>query len=88
MKAIMEAAERVGAKSPRNSTKSQVLSVNIDDVETDSWAEHGFDILSNVIWAEISRAIIDDLGSSVFAAGKPDEFRKVSIYDLSHFSHD
>jgi len=32
--------------------------------------------MANVIWAEISHAIMDELGSVVFAAGKPDEFRK------------
>ncbi|EJD02931.1 COG complex component [Fomitiporia mediterranea MF3/22] len=71
MKPIMEAAEQVASKSRQ---KSSVLSVDITNAEGST--EYGFDILSNVIWAEVSRAIMDDLGSSVFAAGKPDEFRK------------
>lgn len=37
----------------------------------------GFEMLANVIWAEFGRAIMDEMGSSVFAAGRPDEFRMV-----------
>jgi conserved oligomeric Golgi complex subunit 2 len=37
----------------------------------------GFEVLANVIWAEVARALMDELGSSLFAAGRPDEFRKV-----------
>ena len=37
----------------------------------------GFEVLANVIWAEIARALMDELGSALFAAGRPDEFRKV-----------
>jgi len=36
----------------------------------------GFSILANVVWTELSRAIQDEIGGSVFSAGKPDEFRK------------
>ena len=39
----------------------------------------GFDIMANVVWAEIGQAIMDELGSVVFAAGKTDEFRKVTL---------
>lgn len=46
---------------------------NIDDAMEDN----KFDILANVMWAEISRAVTDELGSSVFAVGKPDDFREV-----------
>jgi hypothetical protein len=33
--------------------------------------------MANVVWAEIGQAIMDELGSVIFAAGKTDEFRKV-----------
>ncbi|EMD37937.1 hypothetical protein CERSUDRAFT_50066 [Gelatoporia subvermispora B] len=38
--------------------------------------ESGFEIMANVIWSEVGRAVMDELGSVVFAAGKPEEFRK------------
>lgn len=37
----------------------------------------GFNLLANVIWVEISRAITDELGPTVFAVGKLDDFHKV-----------
>lgn len=37
----------------------------------------GFEIMANVVWAEVGRALMDELGSVIFAAGRPDEFRKV-----------
>lgn len=41
--------------------------------------EEGFDIIGRVLWAEIGRAIMDELGSIIFAAGRPDDFQKVSL---------
>jgi hypothetical protein len=38
----------------------------------------GFEIMANVVWAEFGRAIMDEMGSIVFAAGSPGEFRKVT----------
>lgn len=35
-----------------------------------------FQIMANVAWAEFGKAIMDELGGVVFAAGRPDEFRK------------
>lgn len=37
----------------------------------------GYNLLSNVVWDEIGRSIIDEIGAQVFAAGKPTELRKV-----------
>jgi conserved oligomeric Golgi complex subunit 2 len=39
----------------------------------------GFEIMSNVVWAEIGRALMDELGALIFAAGKPAEFKSVSL---------
>lgn len=36
-----------------------------------------FDLFAGVLWPEISKAIIDQLGNSIFAAGRPDELHKV-----------
>ncbi|KAI4519958.1 COG complex component [Schizophyllum commune Loenen D] len=37
---------------------------------------HGFEIMANVVWAEFGNSIIEELGTVVFAAGRPNEFRK------------
>ncbi|CAE6539818.1 unnamed protein product [Rhizoctonia solani] len=34
------------------------------------------EIVANVVWAELARALMDELGSTVFAVGRPDEFRQ------------
>lgn len=41
--------------------------------------KEGFEIMANVVWAEFGRSIIDEMGGVVFAAGRPDEFRKVRL---------
>ncbi|KAF7304568.1 Conserved oligomeric Golgi complex subunit 2-like [Mycena chlorophos] len=38
--------------------------------------EDGFQIMGNVVWEEFGRSIMDELGLVVFAAGRPNEFRK------------
>ncbi|KAI6131677.1 oligomeric golgi complex component, COG2-domain-containing protein [Pisolithus croceorrhizus] len=64
---IMEIAERLSSKV---STRSVESSGNeLGDRSTD-----GFDLMANVIWPEFGLAIMNELGSVVFAAGKPDEF--------------
>ncbi|WVW86287.1 hypothetical protein I302_108329 [Kwoniella bestiolae CBS 10118] len=35
-----------------------------------------FDFFSNIVWPEIAGALIDNLGSTIFAAGRPDELHK------------
>lgn len=37
-----------------------------------------FDFFARVYWPEISAAIVENLGSVIFAAGRPDELHKVS----------
>ena len=49
---------------------------SIPDNEMDD-DKKGFQILTNVVWSEISRAIVDEIGSVVFAAGRPNNFCKV-----------
>lgn len=55
-------------------------------VEVSTRAGDSFDIMANVIWPEIGQAIMDELGSVVFAAGKPDEFLKV-IYHFTGYGN-
>jgi conserved oligomeric Golgi complex subunit 2 len=63
LKRILDIAERLSARIGREG-----------DGAVDA---RGFEVLANVIWAEIARALMDELGSALFAAGRPDEFRKV-----------
>jgi hypothetical protein len=85
LKAIMEAAERVCVKSGSrrsafaSSTQVAISALSTPALEKSNKRESAgnFDILANVVWAEVARSIMDELGSVVFAAGKPDEFRKV-----------
>lgn len=47
----------------------------------DAWNSEarGFEILANVVWTEIGRAITDELGQIIFAAGRPEDFQKVRV---------
>jgi hypothetical protein len=71
LKRILDIAERLSARIGREG-----------DGAVDA---RGFEVLANVIWAEIARALMDELGSALFAAGRPDEFRKVR-WSLQIFS--
>ena len=76
MKRVMEIAEKVGVKSTSRSSvgKMALLGSNPPPQKEQLY---GFEIMANVVWAEIGKAIMDELGNVVFAVGKPDEFRKV-----------
>jgi conserved oligomeric Golgi complex subunit 2 len=63
MKRIMDIAERIGSR--------------IGQEEDGAVDAKGFEVLANVVWAEIARSLMDELGSALFATGRPDEFRKV-----------
>ncbi|KAL6300485.1 COG complex component [Sparassis latifolia] len=70
LKRIMEIAESVCVRSgARTSPLLGAAPVRAQE-------SRGFEIMANVVWAEVGRAVVDELGSVVFAAGKPDEFRK------------
>lgn len=94
---VMEVAEAVcvrsgsGARSAGSASNGAVSPVSVPvppttiaTTTTTSEAD-GFEILANVVWAEIGRAIMDELGSTVFAAGRPDEFRRVCPISISFF---
>lgn len=71
---IMEATDNI-----RNKSNNPIVgkeSVDKQDPYSPSVNEKGFSILGNVVWEELSRAIQDEIGGIVFAAGRPDEFRK------------
>ena len=72
---VMTIAETISQKGNRNGAA---------DKKTDDSKEwEGFEIMANVIWAAFGRSIMDELGGVVFAAGKPDEFRKVCLTSTS-----
>ena len=66
---IMQLAGKVSVKSLRGINPSQTKDVQVN--------EKGFHILANVVWDEFAQAIIEELGSTVFSVGRPNEFRKV-----------
>ncbi|KAH9051485.1 COG complex component [Lactarius vividus] len=65
VKRIMDIAERISAR----------IGQRADEVD-DGASAKGFEIFANVVWAELARALMDELGSTLFAAGRPDEFRR------------
>jgi len=73
LKKLAEFAEAICVKS--GSRKSRVLPLHSPSGTQEP--RKGFEVMANVVWAETGRAIMDELGSVVFAAGKTDEFRKV-----------
>ncbi|TCD60067.1 hypothetical protein EIP91_010785 [Steccherinum ochraceum] len=80
LKRVMDAAERACVKTVANSGggTNGLLSALVKSQKPEQEGQKGdrFAIMANVVWAEIGKAIIDELGNVVFAAGKPDEFRK------------
>ncbi|KDQ21263.1 hypothetical protein BOTBODRAFT_197088 [Botryobasidium botryosum FD-172 SS1] len=48
----------------------------------DEGPQQGFQIMARVVWAEIGKAVMDELGSAVFAVGRPDDFQK--NYSIVH----
>jgi hypothetical protein len=76
LKKLAESAEVICVKS--GSRKPRVLSLPSAPNTKEQGPRKGFDIMTNVVWVEIGQAIMDELGSVVFAAGKTDDFRKVT----------
>lgn len=73
---IMEIAERVSLKAGSTNLQLTLALGNYDLGEAQQASAGGFEIMTNVVWAEIGRAIMDELGNVVFAPGNPNEFRK------------
>lgn len=83
LKKIMEIGQRICEKTvPGEKSKdlNRVLGQGKDKDKVgikENGSNEGFEILANAVWAEFGRAIMDEMGGAVFAAGRPDEFRKV-----------
>lgn len=79
---IMEITERVSLKAGSTKSQSGISLGNYDLGDAQQVSADGFEIMTNVVWAEIGRAIMDELGTVVFAPGNPNEFRKVRFYEF------
>ncbi|KAJ7783230.1 COG complex component [Mycena metata] len=77
---IMGVAEKVSFKNVSTGRKDKSLVPPLSTVPPEKSNsevdEDGFEIMANVVWEEFGRAIMDELGPVVFAAGRPNEFRK------------
>ncbi|KAJ7045566.1 COG complex component [Mycena alexandri] len=77
---IMGVAEKVSFKTVSTGRKDKSLvpplSTLPPEKSNSEVGENGFEIMANVVWEEFGRAIMDELGPVVFAAGRPNEFRK------------
>ncbi|KAI0058099.1 COG complex component [Artomyces pyxidatus] len=81
LKRIMDIADKITVKAGTKAGAGALVETGMPPPmtmeATHASGEHrGFEILANVVWAEVGRAIMDELGGVVFAAGKPDDFRK------------
>ena len=72
---LMDIAETISIKSLM---PKQKYSPKVPEC-TKQLNSNRFEILANVIWEEFGSAIMDELGSTVFSSGRPDEFKKVSF---------
>ena len=77
VKSLMEMAESFSSKRRQLALPADNYSKYIEDPDPSQKRE--FEIMSNVVWPEIARAVSEELGSAVFSAGRPNEFRQVSM---------
>ena len=76
---ILQLAEK--AESRRKNSDTLLLTQFTDNApETVRPKDDGFEIMANVIWDEIARSIMEELGSTIFAAGQPDDFHAVRSF--------
>lgn len=68
LKSLMEICEVVSSKRHQS----------LENISQMPYNEETFEILSNVIWPELSRALTVELGTMIFGAGRPDDFRQVN----------
>ncbi|KAF8578033.1 COG complex component [Ramaria rubella] len=76
IKGLMEMAEVFSARHRQSLAPVGVVGHAHSSQPNERPQSDGFDIMSNVVWAEIGRAIMEELGPVIFAAGRPDEFRQ------------
>lgn len=74
-KTVLDIAERLRAPGEAEST---------DPASTAD--RPGFELFGNVVWKEIGERLIDELGSTIFAIGQPDELHQVGRRLIRFFS--
>ncbi|KAG5650522.1 hypothetical protein H0H81_011940 [Sphagnurus paluster] len=72
---IMDIAEKVSVKSLTQPRPEKEVPLPPSDQEYTREGKR-FEIMANVIWDELGRSIMGDLGVIVFASGRPNDFRK------------
>lgn len=83
---IIDLAERANSLRSYKRNKGRIPGgARERDGEDIDLPKESFDIMGGVIWAEIGKSLMENLGSTLFAAGRPDEFQKVSLagYDFA-----
>jgi conserved oligomeric Golgi complex subunit 2 len=86
LRRIMENAEKISVKSGKR-PKPTVPGFALEKEDSDAKESETFEIMANVVWSEVGRAIMDELGSVVFNVGNADSFRKVRSMLLSTFMY-
>jgi hypothetical protein len=79
MKRIMEIADKVSIKNVAPSRGDRVAALASLDTSAKTAEGQGFQIMANVVWAEVGKTVMEELGGVVFAAGNPNEFRQVRL---------
>lgn len=79
---LIELSEKVNKKHQDQDAKSRLLAVKrpevVEDEDDDATRlQERFEFVGRVLWPDIGRALMDELGTMLFAAGRPDEFQKV-----------
>jgi hypothetical protein len=74
---IMDITERITVKTSEARHDEQLGDLSPQSNNGISDDNKEFQIMANVIWDEIGTSIMDEIGGIVFAAGRPNEFRKV-----------
>ena len=78
-KKLLDAAARVGT-TRRAGALDTLHDINIIGSQEKRESDNSyFDIMATVIWPEIGNALLEDLGETIFATGKPDELFKVRL---------
>jgi hypothetical protein len=76
---VIDLAERANSLRSYKRNKGRIPGGGTErDGEKSDLPKESFDIIGGVIWAEIGKSLMENLGSTLFAAGRPDEFQKVS----------
>ncbi|KAG8951414.1 hypothetical protein FRC04_006185 [Tulasnella sp. 424] len=82
---VLELSEKINAKNRKTGRRPNAAAYAAESPQLASTSGsiadlglnmQGFEIMANVIWAEIGRSIMEELGSVVFSAGNPSEFQK------------